>query len=152
MSRPSVCTQMSTPMTACSNSSWQWDMQPAQPTPYNYGEAGYREMIAMSRSSISAPDLASNEIPPHADMTARSSVSHGQPHDQSFAYFLDGSCSTQDQAESKAAVRMHTGIIPETHSHPMGNLSSDMLGDFQFQPQEAPFYPGFSPGWTFPSG
>jgi len=151
MTRPSVCNPMSTPLTARSNSSWQWDMQPIQQTPYNYAEAGYQEMNAMPRSSISAPDQAPNEIPPQVNMTARSSVSHSQPHDQSFPYFIDG-CSNQEQTESKAAVRMHTGIISEMYNHPMANLSNDMLGDFQFQPQEAPFYPGFTPGWTFPQG
>ena len=152
VSRPSICNPMSTPLTARSNSSWQWDMQSVQQSPYNYAEAGYQEMITMPRSSINAPDLASSEIPPHVDMATRSSVSHGQRHDQSLAYFLDGNCNTQDQPESKAAVRMHPGIIPETHNHHMGNLSSDILGDFQFQHQESHFYPGFTPGWTFPSG
>jgi hypothetical protein len=152
MSRPSVCCSMSTPMTACSNSSWQWGMQSVQQAPYNYAEAGYQDMITIPRCSISAPDLASNEIPPHVEMAVRSSVSDGQPHDQSFAYFLTGSCNAQVQSDPKAAVRMHTGIMPETNSHPMPNISSDILGDFHFQPHESPFYPGFTPGWTFPSG
>ncbi|KAJ5126759.1 hypothetical protein N7448_007538 [Penicillium atrosanguineum] len=152
MSRPSVCNPMSTPMTARSDSSWQWDMQSVQQAPYNYADAGYQEIIAMPRSSISAPDLASNENSPHVDVTTKSAVSHGQPHNQSFAYFLDGSCNAQDHQESKSAVRMHTGIMLETHSHPISNMSNDILGDFQFQPQESPFYPGFTPGWNFPSG
>lgn len=152
MSRPSVCNPMSTPMTARSNSSWQWDMQSVQQTPYDYAEAGYQEMIPVPRSSISAPDLASNENPPHIDATTKSSVSYGQPHDQSFAYFLAGGCNTQAHQESKAAVQMHPGIMPEAHSHSLGNMCNHILGDFQFQPQESPFYPGFTPGWNFPSG
>ncbi|KAJ5676742.1 uncharacterized protein N7477_002375 [Penicillium maclennaniae] len=152
MSRPSVCIPISTPMTARSNSSWQWDMQSLQQTPYNYAEAGYQEMITMPRSSIGGPDLASTENLPNVDLTTKSSASNGQPLDQSFAYYLAGSCSTQDHQESKAAIRMHPGIMPKAHSHSLGNMSNDILGDFPFQPQDIPFYPGFTPGWGFPSG
>ena len=158
MSRPSICNPMPTPSMGRNLPSWQWEMQPVPSAGYNYAEAGYQNMIpSMPRSSMNSVDLGSNEIPPHVDIAAGSSVPHGHQHhhhhhhDQSFTYYLDGSCNAADsQADVKPAPRMHTGIMPE-HPHQMGGLSSDMLGDFQFQPQEPSYFPGFTPGWSFPS-
>lgn len=151
MSRPSVCSSIPTPLTGRNPPNWQWDMQPVQQPNYNYTDAGYQNMLSMPRSSISAADLASNDIPPHVEIAPISSVPHGHHQDQSYAYYFD-SCSSTDSQDVKPVARMHTGIMPEHHTHTMGNLSSDMLGDFSFQTQESPFYPGFTPGWSFPSG
>lgn len=131
-------------------------MQSVPQTGYSYcPEPGYGDMMALlPRSSITA-DMGSSEIPHphHVSISARSSVSHGHPHDQSLAYFLDGNCGATDfQNESKAGVALHSGVMPETHHHQMGNLSGDMLGGFQFQSRESALYPGLTPGWTFPSG
>lgn len=152
ISRSSVCNNMPTPLTSRSNSTWQWDMQSVPQTGYSYPETGYQDMMSLPRSSITATDLGSNEIPPHVDISARSSISHTHGHEQSFAYYLDGNCSAVDgQTESKAAARMLTGLVPEAHHAQMSSLSTDMLSDFHFQPQESAFYHGFTPGWTFPS-
>lgn len=150
-SRPSVCNSMSIPLTSRSNSGWQWDMQSMQQANYSYPDTGFQDMMAISRSSITAADLGSNELP-HVDISTRSSVSHGHSHEQSLAYYLNGNCNTVNgQTDPKTAARTHTGIMPETQPHQMGNLSGDILSDFHFQPQESPFYPGFTPGWSFPS-
>lgn len=150
--RSSVCSNLPTPVTSRSDSAWQWETQSGLPTNYSYPETGYQDMMSIPRSSITARDLGSNDISSHVDMSASSSVSHSHAHEQSFAYYLDGSCNGVDgQADSKPAVRMHTGIMPETHHTQMGNLSADMLNDFHFQPQDSTFYHGFTPGWGFPS-
>lgn len=147
-----MSTPLSTPLTSRSNSTWQWDMQSVAQTSYSYPGSGYQDMTSLPRSSITAPDLGSNDIPSHVDISARSSISHGHAHEQPFAYYLDGNCNTVDgQSEPKAAARMHASIMPETHSTQLGNLPADMLNDFHFQPQESAFYHGFTPGWTFPS-
>ncbi|KAJ5682753.1 hypothetical protein N7462_005918 [Penicillium macrosclerotiorum] len=154
ISRSSICNSLPTPMTSRNNSAWHWDMQSVQPANY-YPDPNYQDMIPLQRSSLSATDLGSGDISPHIEIPAGTSVPHGpHPHEQqSFAYFLDGSCNTgpDGQPSAKTTARLHTGIMPETHTHQMGILPSDMLGEFQFQAQETPYYPGFTPGWTFPA-
>lgn len=157
ISRSSICNSMPTLVMSRNNSGWQWDMQSIQQPRYSYPETSYQDILSAPRSSITAADLGSNEISHHVDISARSSISHGHghghvhAHDPSFAYYLDGHCQSVDgQIDSKSVVRMHTNLTPETHSHPMGNLSNDMLNDFHFTPHESPFYTDFTPGWTFP--
>lgn len=107
----------------------------------------------MPRSSIAGTELGSGDIPPHVHVAASSSAPNAHSHDRSFGYFLDGSCNSADgQPDVKPAVRLHSGIMPETHPHQMGNLPGDMLSDFQYQHQDSSFYPGFTPGWAFPPG
>lgn len=113
-------------------------------------------MLGMQqRPSITSADLSAGEISPHIDIPSTSSISHGaQTHEQqSFAYFLDGTCNaaTASSEAKNAAVRLHSGIMPETHPHQMGGLSSDLLSDFQFPTHEPSLYPEFTPGWSFPS-
>ncbi|KAJ5361721.1 C6 transcription factor [Penicillium brevicompactum] len=108
---------------------WQWDL-PAQN--YNYQD-GY-DLMPMPRS-LTAPDIA--DIPPHADL-ASSAL-----HEQSYPYAL-GCC---DQPQDVKPVVSRMPLID--HQGHMG-LSSEMMADFQFQGPEA-FYPGFTPGWNFPS-
>lgn len=153
ISQPSIGNNMSTPLTSRSNSTWHWDMQTVQQSNYSYPETGYQDMMSLSRSSMTATtELGSSEIPSRVDISARSSISHSHGPEQSFAYYLDGSCNAVDgQTDPKGAGRMHTGILPETHHTQMNHLSADMLSDFHFQPQESAFYHGFTPGWTFPS-
>lgn len=152
MSRPSVSGSLPTPLTPRNQQSWQWDLQPAQPSNYGFPEPGYQNMMPMTRSSIHSVDLSPNELPPHVDIPGSSiGHAHAHPHDPSYPYYLDGACNPADgQADTKPA-RLSTGIMPD-HPHQMGPVSSDMLGDFHFQAQESPFYPGFTPGWAFPSG
>lgn len=154
-SRPSICNSLLTPMTSRSNSNWQWDLQAVQQARYSYPDTGYQDMLAMQqRPSITSADLSAGEISPHIDIPPGSSIPHGpQPHEQqSFAYFLDGGCNAAgSSSDAKTAVRLHTGIMPETHHHQMNNLSNDLLGDFQFPTHEPSLYHGFTPGWSFPS-
>ena len=151
MSRPSVSSSLPTPLTTRNPPSWQWDMPSAQASNYNFPDAGYQTMMPMPpRSSINSVDLSPNELPPHVELSAGSSVAQAHSHDPSYAYYLDGSCNGDGQADTKPA-RLSTGIMPD-HPHQMGPVSSDMLSEFHFQTQESPFYPGFTPGWTFPSG
>ncbi|KAJ5091314.1 hypothetical protein NUU61_006184 [Penicillium alfredii] len=161
LSRSSISNPIPTPMTGRSgHPSWQWDLQSVHhPHPQNYGyaETGYHELLPTPRSSLGAADLAPGEIPPHVEVpSAPLSVQHAGPHDPSFPYFLDGCCDLMDAppAAKSAAVRLPSGVMPDAHQshHLSGNLSGDMLSDFQFSMQETPFYPGFTPGWTFPSG
>lgn len=152
-SRASVCNSLLTPMTSRSNSNWQWDLQSVQQASYNYPGPGYPDILAMQRSSITSADLNAGEISPHIDISSASSISHcPPPHEQqSFAYFLDGSGSAASSSDTKTPVRLHTGIMPEAHTHQMGGLPSDLLSDFQFSSHEPSLYPGFTPGWSFPS-
>lgn len=156
-SRPSICSSLFTPMTSRSNSSWQWDLQSVQQASYSYPDTGFHPgMLAMQqRPSITSADLNAGEISSH-DILSASGTSYGpQPHEQqSFAYFLDAGCnasSAGSSSEAKTAVRLQTGSLPDTQSHSMGGLSSDLLSDFQFSTHEPSLYPGFTPGWSFPS-
>ncbi|KAJ5226263.1 hypothetical protein N7468_007488 [Penicillium chermesinum] len=80
-----------------------------------------------------------------------SAVPHTMHHDPSFTYYLEGGCTAADApADIKPATRMH-GMMPE-HQHQTGNMPAEMIGDFPFQGQEAPFFPGFTSGWSFPPG
>jgi hypothetical protein len=131
-------------------------MQSVQQASYSYPDTGYRDILAMQRPSITSANLNAGEISPHLDIPSASAISHGtQPHEQqSFAYFLDGGCNAAASASSsddKTAVRLQAGIMTETHPHQMGRLSSDLLSDFQFPTHEPALYPGFTPGWSFPS-
>lgn len=152
-SRPSVCNSVLTPMTSRSNSNWQWDLQSVQQASYSYPDTGYQDMLVMQRPSITSADLSAGEISPHVDISSASAILHGpQPHEQqSFAYFLDGSGGAASSSDTKTAVRLHTGIMPEAHTHQMSGLSSDLLSDFQFSTHEPSLYPGFTQGWSFPS-
>lgn len=158
-SRPSICNSLITPMTSRSNSNWQWDLHSVQQASYSYPDTGYHQgMLTMQqRQSITSADLNAGEISPHVDIPPASTIPHGpQPHEQqSFTYFLDGGCnpsSTGSSVEAKTAVRLQTGIMPDTSSHhPMSGLSGDLLSDFQFPTHESSLYPGFTPGWSFPS-
>lgn len=155
-SRPSICNSLLTPMMSRSSSTWQWDLQSVQQASYTYPDPGYHDMLGMQqRPSITSADLSAGEISPHIDIPSTSSISHGaQTHEQqSFAYFLDGTCNaaTASSEAKNAAVRLHSGIMPETHPHQMGGLSSDLLSDFQFPTHEPSLYPEFTPGWSFPS-
>lgn len=155
LSRPSVCSSAPTPIVGRNTMRWQpqWDLQSVPPANYSYPENGYQDMISMQRSSIAGPELGSGDIPPHVQVTGSSSAPNSHSHDNPFGYFLDGSCNSADgQPDVKPAVRLHSGIMPETHPHQMGNLPSDMLSDFQYQASDPNFYSGFTPGWTFPSG
>ena len=139
--------QIPTPVpvpTRSSNSTstnWQWDLQPVQ-TSYSYPDAGYHNLMALQRSSMSAPDMA--EIPPHVDLTGPSGLPH---HEQSFSYGLGCCEQTQD-------VKPVISRLPGLMEHPghMPGMSAEMMGEFQFQGNDSTFYPGFTPGWTFPSG
>ncbi|CEO59169.1 hypothetical protein PMG11_03854 [Penicillium brasilianum] len=153
-SRASICNSLLTPMTSRSNSNWQWDMPTVPQAGYSYLDSGFQDILAMQhRPSITSADLSAGEISPHVDIPPGSSISHGlQPHEQqSFAYFLDGGCNAADPSNAKTAVRLHTGIMPESHHHEMNGLSSALLGDFHFTTHEPSLYPGFTPGWSFPS-
>ncbi|KAJ5901702.1 hypothetical protein N7495_002230 [Penicillium taxi] len=166
LSRPSICIPMTTPPMGQNPPSWQWDMQSVQSANYSYPDTGYQNMVPMPRSSLNSVDLSSNDISPHNEISAGSgssglgsvstsapSISHSQhPNDQEFPYYMDGGGSAAEgQADIKFAVRMHPGIIPD-HSHHSAHLSAELLGDFHFQAQDSPFFPGFTPGWSFPSG
>jgi hypothetical protein len=158
-SRPSICNSLLTPMTSRSNSNWQWDLQSVQQASYSYPDNGYHQglLAVQQRPSITSADLNAGEISPHVDIPSASAIAHNpQPHEQpSFAYFLDAGCnasSAGSSVEAKTAVRLQTGVMQDTHSdHPMSELSSDLLSDFQFSTHEPSLYPGFTPGWSFPS-
>ncbi|CAG8924077.1 unnamed protein product [Penicillium salamii] len=105
---------------------WQWDL-PVQ----SYYQDNYHDLMPLPRS-MTAPDIT--DIP-HVDLAASSSL-----QDHAFPYAL-GCC---DQTDVKPVSRM-----PLDHNGHM-NLSAEMMGEFQFQGTET-FYPGFTPGWNFPS-
>ncbi|KAJ5089311.1 hypothetical protein N7532_007995 [Penicillium argentinense] len=155
ISRPSVCNSVPTPITGRSNIGWQlqWDLQSVPSANYNYTDTGYQDMVSIPRSSIPGTELGASDIPPHVRVGASSSAPTAHSHDHTFGYFLDAACNSADgQPDVKPAVRLHSGIMPETHTQQMSNLSSDMLSDFQYQAQDSGFYPGFASGWAFPSG
>ncbi|KAJ5161860.1 hypothetical protein N7492_007252 [Penicillium capsulatum] len=144
ISRPSVSSSLPTPATPRNQQNWQWDLQPTQPSNYGFPEPGYQAIIPMARSSIHSIDLSPNEIPGPA-------MGHTHHPDPSYAYYLDGGCNPADGPADTKPVRLSTGIMPD-HTHQMGPLPGNMLGDLPFHAQESPFYPGFTPGWAFPSG
>ncbi|CAI7623139.1 unnamed protein product [Penicillium pancosmium] len=155
LSRPSVCSSIPTPITGRGNIRWQpqWDLQTVASTNYAYSESGYHDMISLQRPSITGAELTSGDIPPHVHVAGSSSAPNPHSHDPSFGYFLDATCNSADsQPDVKLAIRLHSGIMSETQPYQMGNLPSDMLSDFQYQAQDPNFYPGFTPGWAFPSG
>ncbi|KAJ5704018.1 hypothetical protein N7493_011156 [Penicillium malachiteum] len=151
------------PMTRNSHSAWNWDLQSVPHPNPAYStfaqDPGYQShLMSLSRSGIQAVDL-SPDIPPRVDIAPATAVSvpvshaHAHAHapahphhrqDQSFTYYLDGCAGADSQVDVKP--RLH-GLIPE---HQIG-LSGDMLGDFGFHGQESNFFPGFTPGWSFPS-
>lgn len=152
-SRPSVCNSLLIPMSSRSSSNWQWDLKSVQQASYSYPGTGYPDMLAIQRPSTTSADLSPGEISPHIDVSSASSISHDPlPHEQqSFAYFLHGSCNAASASDAKAAVRLQTGSMPEAHPHQMGVLSSDLLSEFQFATHEPSLYSSFTPGWSFPS-
>ncbi|CAI7567123.1 unnamed protein product [Penicillium bialowiezense] len=109
---------------------WQWDM-PVQS--YSYQD-GY-DLMPLPRS-MTAPDIV--DLPPHVDLAASAL------HEQSYPYALG--CCEQSQDVKPVVSRMPALIDHPAH---MG-LSSEMMADFQFQGPET-YYPGFTPGWNFPS-
>lgn len=113
---------------------WQWEM-PLQSS-YSYPE-GY-DLIPLPRG-INAPDLS--DIPPHVDLASSLSLSQDQP----FPYGLGCCDQTQDV---KPTV---TRVSSLEHPGHLSGIHAEMMGDFHFQGPEV-FYPGFTPGWTFPSG
>ena len=154
LSRPSVCNPVSSSLAGRGNVRWQpqWDLH-SIPSTYNFPDNGYQDILSMQRSSIIGGELSSSDISSHVHPAASSSAPNPHSHDPSLGFFLDGTCTSADgQSDVKPAVRLHPGIMPETHAHQMGNLPSDMLSDFQYQTQDSNFCPGFIPGWAFPSG
>ncbi|KAJ5786635.1 uncharacterized protein N7503_011847 [Penicillium pulvis] len=150
MSRPSLCTNPTpTPPMNRNPPNWGWDIQsmPQGSTGYNnYTDPGYQNLMNLPRSAgMTSLDLGPAEISPHHVDIAGSSLPHGNRHEQGY-YYLDGCAETQDV---KPAARMHTGIM-RPMQHQMG-VSGDLLGDFPFQAQDSPYFPGFTPGWSFPS-
>ncbi|KAJ6160555.1 hypothetical protein N7470_003951 [Penicillium chermesinum] len=149
ISRGSVCNPMPSSIMARTQSNWPWDMQPVSHG-YSYAEPFPQNMMSIPRSSMASVDLSTTNIPPHVDIGA-SAVPHTMHHDPSFTYYLEGGCTAADApADIKPATRMH-GMMPE-HQHQTGNMPAEMIGDFPFQGQEAPFFPGFTSGWSFPPG
>lgn len=152
ISRGSVCNPIPTPPMARTHPNWQWDMQQVSAQGYNYPEPFAQNMMSMPRSAMASVDLGSADMASHVDLGSSSSVSHTMHHDPSFTYYLENGCNAADaHADVKPSARMHAGIMPE-HPHQMGNMPAEMLGDFQFQGQDASFFPGFTPGWSFPPG
>ncbi|KAJ5948120.1 hypothetical protein N7466_001135 [Penicillium verhagenii] len=162
LSRPSLCTSHNPTQTnpamarAAAPSNWGWDMQSMQSGQgYNvngYSDSAYQNLMALqqSRSSgMTALDLGSSELSPHhVDIaSAASSLPNVHRHEQGFTYYLDACADAQQDV--KPTARMHTGIMRPL-PHQMGGLPGDMLGDFPFQTQDSPYFPGFTPGWAFP--
>jgi hypothetical protein len=132
---------VSVPPRSSSTANWQWDLQPVQ-TSYSYPDAGYQNLMALQRGSMSAPDMA--DIPPHVDLSGSAGLPH---HEQSFQYGVG--CCEQTQDVKPAISRLPPGLM----EHPgMAGMSAEMMGEFQFQGNDGAFYPPFTPGWTFPSG
>ncbi|KAJ5819261.1 hypothetical protein N7474_004852 [Penicillium riverlandense] len=145
--------------------SWSWDMHPVHhQTAYHHSfpENGFQhDIMAVQRNSIGggATYLAPTEIPSHVDVSAGSSVSHDSA---GFPCYLDASDRgvVPGGASNKPAAQRvppGIGIMGDAHSHSQhlsgGGMSSDMLGGvYHYQNQEASFYHGFTPGWTFPAG
>ncbi|CAI7607249.1 unnamed protein product [Penicillium glandicola] len=164
ISRPPcpIPTPISVPSRTNTTTSWQWDLQPIQ-TSYSYPDAGYHDLMALqqrpSMSSMSVPDMGT-DIAPHVDMASAPSGLPHHPqhahHDSPFPYVLDGCCDpgTTQQDVKPVLSRLPSGLMEShTHHHHLaGNLSADMMGDFHFQGHDSTFYPGFTPGWNFPSG
>ncbi|KAJ5365662.1 hypothetical protein N7517_008548 [Penicillium concentricum] len=157
ISRPPVQTPISVPNRTTAN--WQWDLQPVHQTSYSYPDAGYHDLMALQqRSSMSASDMGP-DIPPHADMPTSSGLPHHPQHahhEPPFPYVLDGCCDpgTPQQDVKPVLARLPSGLMGESHTHPhqlAENISAEMMGEFHFQ-QDSSFYPGFTPGWNFPSG
>ncbi|KAJ5649111.1 uncharacterized protein N7484_002834 [Penicillium longicatenatum] len=152
-SRPSLCTNPTpTPSMTRNAPSWGWDMQsmPQSGGGYNsFPDAAYQNLMGLPRSSgMGSLDLGPSEISPHVDIaTGSSSLPHGNRHEQGYTYYLDGCADAQ--ADVKPAARMHTGIM-RPMQHQMG-LPGDLLNDFPFHAQDSPYFPGFTPGWSFPS-
>ncbi|KAJ5596823.1 hypothetical protein N7450_003281 [Penicillium hetheringtonii] len=154
LSRPSVCNPVSSSLAGRGNVRWQpqWDLH-SIPSTYSFPDTGYQDILSMQRSSITGAELSSADIPPRVHPGASSSASNPHSHDPSFGFFLDGTCNSADgQPDVKPAIRLHPGIMPETHAQQIGNLPSDMLSDFHYQTQDSSFCTGFTPGWAFPSG
>ncbi|KAJ6098448.1 hypothetical protein N7499_002822 [Penicillium canescens] len=152
-----------TPMPARSDTAedWQWDLQPVQQPGYSYPDAGYHDLMALQRSSMTAPDMCTDISPPIELSAGPLSLPHHQQHDPPFSYVLDGCCdSATAQPDTKpiltrhhSLTNMHTHPHPHSHTHPLaGNLSGDMSRDFHFQANDSGFYQGFTPGWSFPPG
>lgn len=151
ISRGSICNPTHASPMARTQSHWQWDMQPVPAQGYSYPEPFSQNIISIPRSSMASVDLASTEISSRIELGGASSVPHTMHHDPSFTYYLDGGCTAADAQADVKPTRIHAGIMPE-HSHQMGNMPHEMLGDFQFQGQDPSFFPGFTPGWSFPPG
>ncbi|KAJ5131304.1 uncharacterized protein N7515_007343 [Penicillium bovifimosum] len=138
------------------STSWQWDLQPVQQTSYSYPDAAYHELMALQqRSSLSGPDMGA-DIPPHVDMASAPSglpPHHSHAHHEPFPYVLDGCCDGNQQDVKPVLSRLPAGLMEHPHHthHMDGNLSAEMMGEYQF-PQDSAFYAGFTPGWNFPSG
>ena len=152
-----------TPMPARSNTAenWQWDLQPVQQPSYSYPEAGYHDLMALQRSSMTAPDMCTDISPPLELSAGPLSLPHHQQHDPPFSYVLDDCCdSATAQPDTKPVLTRHHSLTnthphphPHSHAHPLaGNLSGDMIRDFHFQANDSGFYQGFTPGWSFPPG
>ncbi|OQE38319.1 hypothetical protein PENCOP_c008G08121 [Penicillium coprophilum] len=160
LSRPPP-TQTPISVPARTTTSWQWDLQPVHQTSYSYPDAGYHDLMALQqRSSMSAPDMGP-DIPPHVDMPSTSSGLPHHPqhthHEPPFPYVLDGCCDpgTPQQDVKPVLARLPPGLMADSHTHPhhlAGNLSAEMMSEFHFQAHDSTFYPGFTPGWNFPSG
>ncbi|KXG46329.1 uncharacterized protein PGRI_051850 [Penicillium griseofulvum] len=157
LSRPPCPIQTPISVPSRTTTSWQWDLQPVQQTSYSYPDAGYHDLVALQqRSSMSVPDMGP-DIAPHVDMPSTSSHHHQHAHHESFPYVLDGCCDpgTPQQDVKPVLARLPPGLMAESHTHPIhltGNLSAEMMGEFHFQTHDSAFYPGFTPGWNFPSG
>lgn len=159
ISRPTaIPTPVSVPNRTPTTTSWQWDPQPVHQTSYSYPDAGYHDLMVMQqRSSMSAPDMGADIA--HIGLPSGPS---GLPHipqhahlEPPFPYVLDGCCDpgTPQHDVKPVLSRLPSGLMAESHSHPhhLGNLSVEMMGDYNFQHDPA-YYPGFTPGWNFPSG
>jgi hypothetical protein len=85
---------------------------------------------------MSAPDIP--DIPPHVELPP------SLQNEQSFAYGI-GCCEQQDV--KPVVSRLPPGLMDPG----MAGMSAGMMSEFQFQGNDG-FYPGFQPGWTFPSG
>lgn len=168
LSRPfcSIPTPTSVPSRASTSTStsWQWNLQPVHQTSYSYPDAGYHDLMALQQcSSLSVPDMGADRAP-HVDLTAPSGLPHHHHHNHnhthheaSFPYVLDGCCDVRNaQQDVKPIIaRLPPRLIVESHAHShhmAGNLSAEMMGDFNFQAHDPTYYPGFTPGWNFPSG
>lgn len=145
-SPPRITHRASNPLPTLSRTPWPWDLsmqnqnqnQNQNQSQY-YADQAYQSHLLMHRASVPV-DLPA-DLPPHVDLSA--SMPPRQSHDQSFTYYLDSNCADA-QPDVKPA-RLHG--IPE---HAQIGSVPDMLSEFQFHGDSA-FFPGFTPGWTFPS-